>query len=97
MVALEQRQAFLALALHTLAVVAVQVILLAVLAVLVVAVQRLVALVQQTEVAVAVALLHQVLAAQAALVLSFFQYQHHDTQAQPQAHQQSQQAVQTQF
>jgi hypothetical protein len=33
----------------------------------------------------------------AALVLLFFQYQHHDTQAQPQVHQLSQQAVQTQF
>jgi hypothetical protein len=31
------------------------------------------------------------------LVLSFCPFQHHDTQAQPQAHQLSRQAVQTQF
>jgi hypothetical protein len=38
-----------------------------------------------------------VMAQMVALVLSFFPFQLQDTQAQPQAHRQSQQAVQTQF
>jgi flagellar basal body-associated protein FliL len=49
---------------------------------------------QEQLILVAVAAVELVMAA---LGLSFFLFQHHDTQAQPQAHQQSRQAAQIQF
>jgi hypothetical protein len=48
-------------------------------------------------VAVAAVGLEEALAATAVQAWSSFPFQHHDTQAQPQAHQQSPQVVQTQF